>query len=443
MLNMNPSINDNRSNFIYYGLLVYTFLFYTQFAGRYPVFKPFRLEFVLGAIMLIICTMKFFSEDVKLSENKLNSAAIIFFAVLILSIPIAVVKTRALEASIKIFKFFAIYLMIVCSLKSEKELKGFIYLYIIMVCLIFVEPFLLSLQGKGFIYNNHMWRLGGVTGYFAHPNGLGIVTSSNMPFLYYFMVHSRSRALKVLFFCLLLIAFRVIMLTQSRTGMVGALAFLLFVWLKSQRKGIAIFVLIACMVVTWGFAPQDTKDRFLSLGGAMKVMTEGRSGFTSDDEAHRLGSMASRWELMQHALIAFAENPIIGVGINNFISYSGRRWGSWFPPHNTYLQVLAEVGILGFIALFMVIFHTYRSLKQADLLLTNMLSDTRFLRMVHVSVSGHYFVFLIVSIFGIELFSNSWWIAGGLSVVLLRVCNTELPAATALPDSPQQISTLV
>lgn len=417
---MNTVSLDQKNNFLYYGLLGYMILFYTQLVGRLSI--PFRLEFFLGAILLIISLNNIFSGKTTLNENKLNYAVISFFVFLLLSIPFALVKSRALDSSVRIFKFFSIYIMIVCALTSEKNLKGFFYVYISMAILLFFEPFLLSLQGKGFIYNNHMLRLAGVTGYFAHPNMLGITTSSNLPFLYYSMTYSNSKLWKIVFFLLLIIALRVIMLTQSRTGMVGAIAFFAFVWMKSRHKLVSALVLIICMVILWSVAPQDTKDRFLTMGKSVSVISGGRESLMEREDAHAVGSILSRWEQIVRSLIVFKENPIIGVGMDNYKSYSGRRWGVWFPPHNTYAQALAETGLIGTIALGMIIFFTFQNFKRSRVILRQLEEKNRLLNIVLDSATGYYFVFLVVATFGIEFYSNAWWIAGGLSVVLLRIC---------------------
>ena len=421
---MNTASSDQHKNFQYYALLAYIILFYTQFAGRFPVFKPFRLEFVVGSMLLLLGGFKILFGKTALNENKLNYAIIFFFAFLTLTIPFALVKSRALDSSIRILKFFSIYIMIICNLNSEKSLKGFFVVYIAMALLLFGEPFLLSLQGKGFVYNNHMMRLAGVTGYFAHPNMLGITTSSNLPFLYYSMIYSNSKFGKLFFFSLFLVALRVIMLTQSRTGMVGAAAFCAFIWMKSKYKLASAIVLIFCALILWQVAPQKTKDRFLTMGKAIEVISGGREGLQSleREEAQALGSMVSRWELTVRSFTVFIENPIIGIGMDNFRSYSGRRWDSWFPPHNTYLQALAETGLVGTTALAMIIFLTFRNLRDSRKILNRLETENRFLSYAGKCITGYYYVFLVVATFGIEFFSNTWWIAGGLSVVLLRLC---------------------
>ena len=101
-------------------------------------------------------------------------------------------------------------------------------------------------------------------------------------------------------------------------------------------------------VIVWQFTPHETKDRFLSLGMARGVV----SGDAGHDKA---GSMYSRWVLIQRGFIAFKENPIVGLGPTCYISFNGHRFGYFFPPHNTYIQALSELGIIGFIAFISVI----------------------------------------------------------------------------------------
>ena len=285
-----------------------------------------------------------------------------------------------------------------------------------------------------------MWRLAGVTGLFAHPNGLGMITSANLPFYYYLMRYENSKAIKAVCFVLILIGLRVIMLTQSRTAFLGVITFGLLLWLFSKKKLVGLLAIISCFAILWQFAPQQTKDRFLTLREAGRVMSEGRITF-SDEESALLGSMASRWELTERALIAFKENPIIGLGMDCFAPFNGRRWGMWFPPHNTYAQALAEMGIIGFFALSLVVIFTVQNIRQAQKIIIEMRKQDSFLFRMLSALIMYYFIYLVVSLFGIELYSNFWWLAGGLSIVILRIikieyqtlCSTESEEVLAKP----------
>ena len=52
------------------------------------------------------------------------------------------------------------------------------------------------------------------------------------------------------------------------------------------------------------------------------------------------------------ALKMFISNPILGVGVKNFrkncSQFSDNKYGCSTHPHNTYIQLLSETGIIGF-----------------------------------------------------------------------------------------------
>jgi len=424
----------NASDLLLYGLLLYTILFYSQIAGRYPVLEAIRLELILGTILVIVAFKKIISGAVDFKENKLNFGALLFISIAFITIPFALVKTRALDTFISLFKFFAIYLMIISTINSEKKLKLFIYVYLGMITLLFVEPFILSLAGKGFIFNNHMWRLAGVTGYFAHPNQLGGIAAENLPFYYFLMKWEKSKIKKLLYFVLIIIAIRVVMLTQSRTGFLGVIGFICLLWFFSRRKMISMVLICLCCVGLWQWAPQETRNRFLTLSEVKRVITLEQ---LSEEDHQELGSMVSRQELIRRGLIAFQENPILGVGLSCFISFNGQRWGYWFPPHNTYIQALAEMGMVGFIAFIYVIFISFKNLRNVKNILRTTGETNSFVASITSAVTIYLMLRIIVSMFGQDLYANYWWVAGGLSLVLLRIVKEKYE--NALTDNLEEV----
>ena len=409
----------SENKFLFYGLLVYLVLFYAQPAGRFPFLQPFRLELVLAVVLILGAAREIAAGRMRIDENRINLAIIGFFAFLVLSMPFALVKTRALDGFVRIAKLLPIYLMIVSCMRDERRLRIFIYVYLSLIALIFVQPVLTS----HFVYNNHMMRLAGITGYFAHPNQLGMITSSHLAFYYYLMFYEKSKILKCTHFAMILIGIRAVMLTQSRTGMLGVIAFGGFVWIFGKRKVPMAIAMLLCLVVAWQFMPDKSKERFLSLTKIGKVLSTERSEF-ADDEKEMLGSMASRFELSRRSVIAFVENPVMGVGLNCFSSWSGQRWGNWwFPPHNTYLQAVAELGIIGTGAFFLIIYYTLQNLRRAERKLVSIGRENSFGCKIIRPVVLYYLIFLVVSFFGIEIYSNVWWVVGGLSLVILRNAN--------------------
>jgi len=408
------------SNLLFYGLLIYTVIFYSQLGSRFPTLAPFRPEFTIGTLLLIAIFFKIFNNELDIRQNGINGAAIFFLVSALITIPFAFVKSRALFSFLSLLKFCSIYLMIISAIDSENKLKTFMYVYLASISLLFVQPFLLSLQGKGFIQAAGVMRLQGITGYFAHPNQLGGITAANLPYFYYFMRYEKSRAAKVIFFLLIIVGLRVIMLTQSRTAFVGVFSFAFLVWLFGKRKLLGLAIGLVSCIVLWHVAPEQTKYRFRSLASTTYVLSVDRSELT-EEELQQVSSMASRWTLIKRGLIAFSENPFLGLGLNCFPSFNGQRWGLWFPPHNTYVQALAEMGLVGFTAFCFFIFTIFRNLKVAGRLVERTGVPDNFLRSMISAVIVYLLTRLAVSLFGQDLYGNYWWVAAGLSVVILRI----------------------
>lgn len=413
--------DSNKDKFLFYGLLAYAFIFYTQIAFRIPVLKPLRIEFIVGSILLFTIIFKIIKGDINLFESKITVGGFLFFFVAFLTIPFALVKSTSLETFLQMLKFSAIYFMIIASINNEKRLKIYFYLYLFLVAFIFIEPFFNSLQGKGFIWNNGMWRLAGATSAFGHPNQLGGMTSANLPLFYYLMKYEKSKVKKFLYLSVIIMGIRVVMLTESRTGFLGILTFGFFIWILSKKKLMSLFIGIFLLIILWQFAPPQTKARFLTFFSVEKVLTTDRDELRLEDEQGRLASMASRWILIKRAWGCFLEYPILGVGLRNFNSYNGHRFGLWHPPHNTYLQALAEMGIIGFASFIFFLLMIYKSLKTSKKLLSMLPDDERFLKALTNAVMVYFLVRLVVSTFGQDLYVNYWWVAGGFAMVIHRI----------------------
>ena len=284
---LGPKVNAleraENAKAIFYGMLLYYVFYYTQIGARITALAPLRLEFLTGSFVIFLTCIKILKGEVAFSENRLNYDTVIFFITCGISVPLAVVKTRAFDMNVQYLKFFSIYLMIIACINDEKRLRIFINLHLALIALLFVQPFFLSLQGKGFVYNNHMLRLGGVTSYFGHPNQLGGIVSTNLPLFYFMIPQQKSKIGKILLLVLMAIAIWVIMLTQSRTAFVGVFVFGGLVWLFSKKKAALAMVMIVLSLVVWQFVPQQTKERLLTLGRSVEVISS-NWGVTEDGD---------------------------------------------------------------------------------------------------------------------------------------------------------------
>ena len=159
---------------------------------------------------------------------------------------------------------------------------------------------------------------------------------------------------------LLVVAFCVPLLSQTRSGLGVALALGLAVWLLLPRKNLRVLVLslgaaaVVMVVVMTNSALWARGDQ--TVAEIEHYMTEDHFVSTST---------TTRLELWRFAGRMFAEHPLIGVGNHNFAETlagyksSGKtpsELGLFTHPHNDILKFTAEGGLLGASAILMLYF---------------------------------------------------------------------------------------
>jgi len=182
---------NTKNSFFYYALLVYTIIFFTQIGGRIPILGAIRIELLFGAFLLFCIFLKIFNGEFEVDSNPVNKAAFLFLLACFITIPFAYYKSYSFEVFIKLLKYFSIYIMIVYGVRTEKQLKGFVWIYVLVVAYIFTDAFSYAIRGMHIRYNSGAMRLFGF-GIFAHPNGLGGLIAGSLPFFYYLMKSEKS-----------------------------------------------------------------------------------------------------------------------------------------------------------------------------------------------------------------------------------------------------------
>ncbi|NOU11230.1 MAG: O-antigen ligase family protein [Nitrospira sp.] len=166
-----------------------------------------------------------------------------------------------------------------------------------------------------------------------NPNTIALVSTS------VFMAAMAIRTLAIRLVVMGLIT-TVIVLTGSRAAAIAVVLGLAATgWLRLRSHGRPVLLLfglgclfIAGTVLMYGGQVYDTLDRLYSLSTADRGIGSGASG--------RLEAWKSTWEL-------FLRNPFIGVGFRAH-EFLLRVDSS---SHNGYLATLAEVGLIGFLAI--------------------------------------------------------------------------------------------
>lgn len=138
--------------------------------------------------------------------------------------------------------------------------------------------------------------------------------------------------------------------------LLSIIAPIIVVFLSQKRASKKMFLLIIVGLLSIAFYSYFINhiEEFCNIP-YMKRLTMSLTKFNSSDDI-----TTGRSELAKAAINAFHEHPFFGIGISNFREYTN----SYTDTHNTYLQVLCEQGIIGFIIFCIPLFFTFiKSLK--------------------------------------------------------------------------------
>jgi O-antigen ligase len=150
------------------------------------------------------------------------------------------------------------------------------------------------------------------------------------------------------------------------------------------------------------------------------------------------GSAEVRIPLMKLAYRMIADNPVMGVGANNFAVAMDRyltpefRHGWRFSVHNKYLLVLAETGVGGLLAYLAFLLGTLRTGWQCWKLQDHLLSPLAL--GLAAGVAGH-MVHLTVDLFHVRPVQQLLWLVAGLLTAMYRI-SAEPPISDSLSDIP-------
>ncbi|MEO1245960.1 MAG: O-antigen ligase family protein [Pseudomonadota bacterium] len=312
-----------------------------------------------------------------------------------------------------------IMLYFICyhSLGDEKRQQQIVYLMLFVLFLIAFRDARNFTSGMSFSYDSRaegpFWQVG------LGPNHFGA-----------YIVHNAALALGLGFFTVqrywrwffigtAIISVKPLFSTYSRGAWAAALA-VMVVFGVLQRRSLLV-VLIALMIGWQTLLPEDVVDRV--------SMTETTDGELESSAGDRVVLWGLAWDM-------FLDNPVFGRGLDAF-EHSGVG-GRYTNVHSLYLETLAELGVIGFIFLLIILL---RSMLAGWALFRRGESD--FQRGLGLGFLGCVIATIITNLFGDRwsyfAMSINYWILWGIverALASIRVRARE-PAATRAGDAPR------
>jgi O-antigen ligase len=323
----------------------------------FPILTPLKLVFVSAALAIALYMADQVGPRAFTRLRGPTTTCVLGTLVLMaLSVPGALYPGRAFVLLADTFvKTVILYMLIVGCVRSVRDVERLTFAYFAAV-VIFALVVVMRFRVGG-----NDWRLADL--YFYDANDFATLAVTAIPLGFYFIMSPGKvgrRAAGALGLVPLLIAF---VWSGSRGGFLALLAMLAFmlvrysaVAVKWRALGIAIAVI--ALVAT-------ASDRYWTQ---MTTIVNNEDDYNRTEEGGRI-------HIWRRGITYMLTHPLLGVGADNFAVAEGtisplairQEYGmglKWTAPHNSYVQVGAELGIPGLVFLLGVIGSAFRVLRR-------------------------------------------------------------------------------
>jgi len=264
--------------------------------------------------------------------------------------------------SIKVFtdlyvKVILVYLLAVNVIDSPRRLERLTWLLVLSVGYLGFRAVLDYARGVNMVARGTRVA-GAVGGIMQNPNDLALNMVALLPLAAFMAMRPGSPVRRLVAAFCGVFMLGAIVASGSRGGFIGfcAMVVALGVFVARQRPIVVVAGMMAVMCAL-PLAPSSYWRRIASITDSSK-----------DDYQ----SSEARRELFGESFDAFVQNPLTGVGAGEFKDWNPRgRTQAWHESHNVWLQVAAELGILGVAVMaflvsrgFLAVVQTRRLLKR-------------------------------------------------------------------------------
>lgn len=358
-------------------------------------------EAIAYALILII-VLKNKVKDL-LHFNDLSTVFLVFIAYCFFTAVFAEFPEFTIQNSVRLVTFFILYLLTVYYIRTESNYIEFINMVVASsLFLIIIVPLKLAFSPEA-LYT------GGSYFMFMFPiliNILAYVTLSNKINMTNFIFYSALNAFAIIS----------MILTYSRRYFIAFTIYLIafLVTIRSKLLSITAITVIGVGILVFISLPGQLFFRIDETFETIESSFESGSSnkFTESSDFYN-----NRDVLFNYGIQIFAEYPITGCGFLNSYKVIERYTGKEMRIHNLYLQILADLGIIGFVIYTVIIVILFLKLRVAYKHFAS--TGNLFMRLQTLAILLYLISVSIVAALGLHfIYSKFDWIVYGLIAAL-------------------------
>jgi O-antigen ligase len=323
----------------------------------FPVLELLHPAFLAGLFSILLYAL---DRDEARRVNRFlvptSKLLVAFLGWMVLSVPLALRAGNSFDVVFANFaKTVVMYFVIAGSVRRFEDIERLVFAYF-AAAVIYSAVILLQFEPRA-----GDWRLGRL--YYYDANDFATFTVTAMPLGLYFLMTGRG-------------------LAHRTFAAIGLLLLMLgFVEAGSRGGLIALGVVVAFVLVRYTAIPLHWRLSVTALIAVMLIATASNRyweemGTIMSDKDYNRTHEYGRLQIWSRGIGYMLENPLLGLGPGNFQVAEGtlsdmserQQFGigvRWNAPHNSFVQVGAELGIPGLILFVAIIASALASLRRS------------------------------------------------------------------------------
>lgn len=414
---------------------VFFIIFISLYANRNVI--DFRIDQIMMLKLFIIITVTLSMVEllargrIDWPKSRINIPILLFILLMTISLFRSVFFRISLNDYIIFLFYFILYFFIRNNLSNKIELKSFIKIF-------FLTSFLVSLYTliQYYGYDPYLKGLPHLSSTIGQKNWISNYLAMIFPIIFSFFLLEKSERKKIAYFVVLSVVYATLMICQSRgiwISIIFTAILVIYIIIKSKLFGIfyknkrwLVLLLVIFLIITIIYSTDNP------LNKSAITVTE-RAISTFDEQSSSIYARLLMWGT---SFKMIKDKPIFGSGIGtfrmNYLGYQAQylkknpNYIKYYikagEAHNEYLQMWAELGIIGlglFLSIFYFIYRTvfnfYRKNKNGE--------D----RLIILSLITGITCFMIHSLFTFALhvpvLGSIFFIIVGLTIAYAEDCN--------------------
>jgi len=326
------------------------------------LFSPFsavfsKISFFWSVIFWISLTILQYKSRFYLHlipKTTLNKSLFLFLAAAVISVLFSVDLYHSQKILFQRYFFYAIFFWISYAVVSRSPRNIFYLVFSILV--------LGTTLGIGGLVDYFRFSPERLFSVFSRGVNLSVYLCFFIPFGLVLFLSKTKKSFKVLSLVSIVLLYLVLVLHASRTVWIIIIPVLLTVCFLKDKKVFLLFLTL--VIATMIFMPNFQKDRVKTLLYVFEApaSNEAKDPGKQPYFGERIESLYQRIDLANSAIAIFIKHPIFGSGPGMFekLHKPGPRCDPHIHVHIMYLEILAEMGLVGLLAFSIIIFIFFR-----------------------------------------------------------------------------------